>query len=345
MYTRNKLFITFNLLVFLTIISACASEQVAPVEQQNIVWPSSPSVKAKFRYVRSFSKPIDLGIGRGFLKWLSDVFTGEDNPQLIRPMSVVVTSNNIIYVADPGAHGVHRFDVDAGHYKLIIRADDKTLPSPVALALGPDNSVYVSDSELATVFQIKNALEIAQPILLKARFQQPTGIAYAQDSQRIFVADTAKHQIRIFNPDGSDYKSIGQRGSMESEFNFPTYIWVDELGKLYVTDSLNFRVQIFTGEGQFLKKFGKLGDGSGNFSRPKGIAVDKNGHIFVVDALFNAVQIFNQQGGLLLPIGSRGQHAGEFWLPAGIFINKDEIFIADSHNQRVQVLRYIGESK
>jgi len=343
MYFPNKTLITFSILVFIAIISACASKQVAPVEQQNIVWPSSSSVKAKFRYVRSFSKPIDLGIGRGFWTWLSDVFTGEENPRLIRPMSVVVTSNNTVYVADPGARGVHRFDVDAGNYKLIIRADDKSLPSPVALALGPNNSVYVADSELATVFQIKNSMEIAQPILPQTKFQQPTGIAYMPNSQRIFVADTAKHQIRIFNKDGSDYKSIGQRGSMESEFNFPTYIWVDASGQLYVTDSLNFRVQIFDGEGHFIKKFGKLGDGSGNFSRPKGIAVDKNGHIFVVDALFNAVQIFNQQGALLLPIGTRGQHAGEFWLPAGIFINKDEIFIADSHNQRVQVLRYIGD--
>ena len=341
----NKILITFNILIFITIISACASEQVAPVNQQNIVWPSSSSLEAKFRFVRSFSKPIDLGIGRGFWGWLSDVFTGEEKPRLIRPMSVVVTNNNHIYVADPGARGVHRFDLDAGNYKLIIRADDKALPSPVALALGPDNSVYVVDSELATVFQIKNSMEIAQPILTQIKFQQPTGIAYAHDSQRIFVTDTAKHQIRIFNKDGSDYKSIGRRGSKESEFNFPTYIWLDALGQLYVTDSLNFRVQIFDRDGRFLKKFGELGDGSGNLSRPKGIAVDKSGHIFVVDALFNAVQIFNQQGALLLPIGSRGQNAGEFWLPAGIFINKDEIFIADSHNQRVQVLRYIGESK
>jgi hypothetical protein len=44
-----------------------------------------------------------------------------------------------------------------------------------------------------------------------------------------------------------------------------------------------------------------------------------------------------------MTLGGLGQDRGEFWLPTGVFIGDDDrIYIADSYNQRVQILRYIG---
>jgi len=69
-----------------------------------------------------------------------------------------------------------------------------------------------------------------------------------------------------------------------------------------------------------------------------------NGHIYVVDALFHLFQLFNEKGNFLLHVGGQGQGEGEFWLPSGIFINdNDVIYVADSHNRRVQVFRYLGD--
>ena len=52
-----------------------------------------------------------------------------------------------------------------------------------------------------------------------------------------------------------------------------------------------------------------------------------------------------RRGRLLLPLGARGHEPGEFWLPVGLYIDRedgDTIYIADSFNRRVQVLRYVG---
>jgi len=55
--------------------------------------------------------------------------------------------------------------------------------------------------------------------------------------------------------------------------------------------------------------------------------------------------VFDRNGTFLLNIGSQGQAPGEFWLPTGLFVSdNDTIYVADSHNQRVQVLRYIGST-
>jgi DNA-binding beta-propeller fold protein YncE len=335
-------------LVFLCMLallsSGCAGHRARDAAVQTpIVWPTPPA-PARIEYLRSFSQPADLGIERGFWQWLSDVFTGRQEFHLIRPMAVTVTPDQVIYVADPGAGGVHRFDQTLGEYRLISRAGEQILPSAVGLTQGPDASVYVVDSELAQVFQIRAGAEIAIPVFPRLKLTQPTGIAYDASSGRLYITDTAKHHILVVSATGEVIQTFGQRGHNDAEFNFPTYLWLDARHRLFVTDSLNFRVQIFDPNGNYLGKFGQHGDGSGNLSRPKGVAVDPSGHVYVVDALFHAVQLFDEQGNLLLPVGQRGNRPGEFYLPTGIYIsNKSEIYIADSHNQRVQILRYLGE--
>ena len=326
------------------LLCACAA---SPSQEKDahptIQWPAPPA-QPRIAYLGSFSKPADLGIGRGFFQWLSDFFTGRQEFRLIRPMAIVVTADKTIYVADPGAKGVHRFDQAHGEYQFISRAQDQILPSAVGLALGPDNSVYVADSQLARLFQIRAGEEIASPLFPELKLSQPTGIAYDAATRRLYVADTARHHIVVLSASGKVIKTFGRRGHRDGEFNFPSYLWLDARHRLFVTDSLNFRVQIFDQDGNYLGKFGQHGDGSGNLSRPKGVALDRDGHIYVMDGLFHALQIFDEQGNLLLPIGGRGTAPGEFYLPTGIYIDRNnKIYIADSHNQRIQILRYLGE--
>ena len=326
------------------LLAACVSAP-ARAEQplEKLVWPHGPA-QPRVEFVKAFSRAADLGIGKGFFERLKDLLFGEDEVRIVRPMAVAA-SGGIIYVADPGARGVHRFDTAAGDYALITAADDTPLPSPVGLARGAAGEIYVTDSMLAQVFVIRPGAKAAVPLRLDVKLTQPTGIAFDAASGRLYVVDTAEHRIHIFERDGSLAGSIGRRGTGDGEFNYPTYIWRTAEGLLYVTDSLNFRVQVFDARGQFAGKFGRQGDGTGDALRQKGVATDRYGHVYVVDALFHALQIFDATGRLLLPVGARGQERGEFWLPTGIFIDQDDgdtIYIADSYNRRIQVLRYIG---
>ncbi len=63
-----------------------------------------------------------------------------------------------------------------------------------------------------------------------------------------------------------------------------------------------------------------------------------------MDSLLNHVQIFYDQSRLLLDWGTDGSGPGEFWLPNAIAINaKNEIFVADVYNHRIQEFRYTGK--
>ena len=328
--------------LLLLALGACASPPATTSDvAATLVWPSAPA-QARVVFVRTFARPEDLGIGKGFFERLVEIIFGQTQARLVRPMAVL-DIGGVIYVADPGAKGVHRFDQPAGRYDLVRGEGGMPLSSPVGLARGADDSVYVTDSALAAVFVIKPGGAVATRVALAKGLGQPTGVAFDLATQQLYVVDTEQHRVNLYAPDGTLQSSFGRRGTGDGEFNFPTLIWRDAAGRILLTDSLNFRTQIFDARGRFLGKFGRVGDAEGDSPRQKGVATDRHGHVYLVDSLLHAVQIFDESGQFLLSIGGLGREPGDFWLPAGIFIgSNDLIYVADSYNQRVQVFRYVG---
>lgn len=322
-------------------VAACGSARPITVDRAPLTWPEQIEERPRVEFVRSITRPEDFGIEKGFLQRLGEFVFGKTDARLVRPMAVVAV-NDTVFVADPGAKGIHRFDLRGGRYDLVTGEGESALPSPVGLAVGGEGEVYVVDSVLSTVFVIRPRAKAAVPLSLPG-LRQPTGIAYDAASGRLFIVETTAHQVSVFGRDGARQATIGERGERDGEFNYPTYLWLDAKGRLFVTDSLNYRVQVFGSDGRFLRKFGRPGDGSGDFLRQKGVATDSFGHVYVIDALVSALLIYDDQGRLLLSIGNLGQARGEFWLPAGLFIGGDDrIYVADTYNGRIQIFRYIG---
>jgi DNA-binding beta-propeller fold protein YncE len=64
-----------------------------------------------------------------------------------------------------------------------------------------------------------------------------------------------------------------------------------------------------------------------------------------VDSIHDVIKIFDHSGRLLLYFGQRGGNYGEFSLPSGIFIDaKNNIYVGDTYNSRVQVFKYITDN-
>ena len=222
-------------------------------------------------------------------------------------------------------------------YSRIGKVGENVLVSPVGVSMGPD-SLFVTDSALGKVFILDREGKLKGTI---DELQRPTGIAYEAGSDRLYISDTMEHIIAVFDKNGKKLFTFGKRGVGDGEFNYPTHLYLSD-GKLTVNDAMNFRLQTFDREGKHLFTFGTHGDATGYFSSPKGVARDSDGHFYVVDALFNAVQIFDSKGKYLLTFGKHGSGAGDMWLPSGIFIKDNNIYVADSFNQRVQVFQYLG---
>ena len=340
---RSDKRITMLILSLMSVAAGCAtSSGVVPFVEQGRLWPESPE-DARIAFVGEFAEPEDLGIRPGIWERIVRFTAGERRDAVVRPMAVAATEGGgLVFVADPDAHCVHRYDLERNRYSCLGLSRDAALPSPVGLALTPTGRLFVADSLLGGVFRMDPGEQELQPFVGGDDLVRPTGLAWHEEAGLLLVSDTGSQSIKAFREDGSLAFQFATRGVEPGEVNFPTYLWADG-SELLVTDSLNFRVQRFDANGEFQASFGKNGDRVGDFARPKGVAVDSQGHVYVVDALFNGVQVFDREGRLLLAFGERGQEPGQFWLPNGLYITGDDlIFVADSYNRRVQVFRYLG---
>jgi Gluconolactonase len=298
------------------------------------VWPPPPA-PARVRFVRSVSSAADWGISRGLLGRISDAFTGRRDDSLVRPTGVA-ERDGVLYVADPGAQSLVILDGQRHRETRVHRLGNLTLMSPVSVALGPADTVFVADSFLKQVYCIARDGTLVRTLAHEA-WSRPAAIAYDGRRDRLYLADSMAHRVFVMTAEGKSVGSLGEHGDQPGAFNSPTHLALDGDGNLLVTDALNFRILTFTPDGRLLGSFGSHGDGAGNFAAPKGVATDAAGHVYVADAMFDAVQIFRRDGRLLLGFGTQGVGPGEFWLPNGITISASgHLYVADAYNRRLQ---------
>ena len=342
---RNTLALTI-VLGFLQLCSGCKAP-APPGDSQvthgtALVWPRPPA-EARIRYERSVRGPEEYGIKKSFLRRIFDTVVGRGEEHFIRPTGVA-EREGVLYVADPGARALWILDSVQDRFVKVDQIREEALGSPVAVAVRPDGAVFLADTRLKKVFLLDREGRLIR-VAAEKGLARPAGLAYDTATQRLYVVDSAAHQVLAYGADGVLIRTWGQGGIQDGEFNHPTHLALDGSGTLMVTDALNFRIQAFDREGRFLWKLGRAGDGSGDFAAPKGLAADSEGHIYIVDALFDTVQIFERDGTFLLAFGERGTQAGQFWLPGGIFITQqNKIYVADAYNQRVNVFAFAPDA-
>ncbi len=275
---------------------------------------------------------------KSFGKRISEVIFGQKPQEVIKPFGVVAFSRDHYLIADQGKGTI--FEYKSGKLNELkgITKDTPQFPSLVGMVRLPGGELLFTDSRQNMIFSIDDHVFSLFSDTLS--LVQPTGIAFSKKTGEIWVVETGAHRITVLSREGKVLKRIGERGSSEGAFNYPTFIWIDDSGKVYIVDSMNFRIQVMDPLGNFLYKFGENGDATGYMARPKGVATDSRGNIYVADALFHVVQIFDAEGNFLYSFGRQGQDKGEFWMPAGIYIDEqDYIYVADSYNARIQIFQ------
>ena len=269
-------------------------------------------------------------------------FFGKKEPLFMRPFSVYVTNSGVLWILDQGKGAVIRLDHKVGKITHFRWKKKSNFPSLVGICGTQDEEILFTDSQLNKIFFLSPEYSFPQILNDSLTLQRPTGIAYSNITNEIWVVETTAHRISVLNRKGERIRTIGKRGTDPGEFNYPTFIWIDQNGIVYVVDSMNFRVQLLDDQGEVLSMFGEAGDATGYLTRPKGIATDSYGHIYLVDALFHAVQVFDRDGNFLTTFGHQGRGKEEFWLPSGIFIDsEDYIYVIDGYNARIQIFQFI----
>jgi len=325
-------------IILLVILTGCVS--LPHPDGPLAIWPAPPQ-KARIVLRKIVRQQDDIAVHRGFAG-LGRLIFGRHAQRLLRPQGVAVDSGGRLIVADQELQGVHVFDTRSSRSLFIARADSTYLVSPVGVA-ACGAFIAVSDSALNHVYLFDHRGRYIRTIDKPEGFMRPTGLAYDENANVLYVVDTLANEVCAFRLTGELLRRFGEPGTGNGQFNYPTQAAVDADGTIYITDSMNFRVQVFDRDGGYLFQLGRLGDASGYLAVPKGVAVDHFGHIYIVDSYLSSVQVFNHEGAFLIGFGDVGDQPGQFQVPTGLAIDADNrIYVCDSHNRRIQVFQYVG---
>ncbi len=307
----------------------------------DVIWPLPPN-KPRIKFIKSYIGPVD------FKKKsiVSEALLGPGEVKtFMKPHGVHVDAKGRIYVTDTALGSVFILDPIEQTARALSVKGRKYFVKPIGVVTDKKGRIFVTDSKTNLVTMFDNNGNYVTTISDGVEWKQPTGIAVDNERNRLYITDTHRHVVEVYDLDTLKHvRTIGKRGKEEGSFNFPSHLAVGPDGKLYVTDTMNGRVQVFSPDLKLIMTIGEFGDAPGMFARPKGVAVDSENHVYVVDAAFNNVQIFNQEGQILMPFGGFGTGRGLMILPAGIAIDKDDfIYVVDSWNERLNVYEFLGK--
>lgn len=162
----------------------------------------------------------------------------------------------------------------------------------------------------------------------------PEGVAVAPDG-RVIVSNTRGAMLSVFR-DGRLERTVGSRGSRDGEFANPHDVDVAADGRVYVVDSGNDRVQVFDAGFTHRATFGAALTLSG----PKYLAFDGE-RIWLADEYNHRILLLDRAHQPLgvLGTGRRGRSAGEFHKPEAVLARAPYVWVIDTYNDRVVLLR------
>ncbi len=174
---------------------------------------------------------------------------------------------------------------------------------------------------------------------------KPWGVAVFQG--RVYVTDTLKRAVLMFDVPGKKFKSFGKEGP--GALRKPIGIAASPTGEIYVADNTAKRIVVFDKDGKFLRAIGNRS----MLKRPSGVAISPDGsRVYVIDTggidtQEHHLYIFNAQtGDLERTVGTRGNQEGEFNLALQVTTAKDgTVYVTDSGNFRVQAFTADGNFK
>lgn len=167
------------------------------------------------------------------------------------------------------------------------------------------------------------------------RLSNPTEVA-VDKSGNIYVADTDKHRIMVFDSNGKFLAKFGSKGKNADEIEYPSSVAVDNAGRTYVISYTQNKLIIYN---QRHKPYWEISfQGLGPLT-----STVRGNRLYVTTRA--GIMIGDLKGNLASTLSKGGSKKGEVNRPTGIVVdNQGNIYLADSMNYRVQAIDKKGKS-
>lgn len=251
---------------------------------------------------------------------------GEISGRLNKPHSVDFDSSGNLYICNYEGKEIQKYSAD-GEFLSAFGSDVLSAPATAYFDFARE-ILYVSDygsNRIARFSKNGNFLGWFEPSGLS--FDRPHVVREGPGGN-LYVVDTWHHRILKISKSGEFLGWIGAKdddgtitngwetqgtpspSSLPGSFNAPTSMDFDANGNFVVSEYGNPRIQLFSKDGKFIGWFGGTKDGT----------VTKG---------------WEKEGE-----AEQGNSPGTFFHPYDVKIHEGKLYVADSHNNRVQIIEF-----
>jgi sugar lactone lactonase YvrE len=243
---------------------------------------------------------------------------GADPGAFIQPGGVAFTSSGQLWVADTGNARLERL-TRTGALAQVVTG----FTTPAAVAVGPDDSVYVADQAAGRVVKLFPDGTI-DPGFRQDGIQDARAVAVDPRGDFIYVTGGSTGRLdQLSAATGTATRLVA------SGLATPTGVAVDADGTIAVAEQGADRILVLDADDGSASRFGVRGADAGSFDRPTGVAFDPYGVIVVADTGNGRIQRFTPSGSLVDSLGGFGS-------PVAVASDEIQTFaVVDSGGSRI----------
>jgi DNA-binding beta-propeller fold protein YncE len=280
--------------------------------------------------------PLTAAAGAKF-RYLASVYFDDKGAGINLPEGIACDANGQVVVGDTGNDRLLRFAYQDNKVSGGSVIKIPQLAAPSRIQLDSKGEIYALDAKQRRIVRLSPAGEFKDALAFDGVPPPATVVpkGFAIDSaDNIYVLDVFSARVLVLNAQGKFQRAL----ALPQAAGFVSDLAVDTTGNVLLLDSISRR--IFSAA-KDATAFAPLGGDLTEFlnTMPTYITASK-GVIFVVEGSGSSIVGFGLDGSFLGRQLTMGWDEGSLNHPSQICINdKDEVFIADRDNSRIQVFR------
>ncbi len=269
--------------------------------------------------------------------YLVSVYADDKEVGIRLPEGVACGSKGLVVVGDTGNDRLLTFTYRDRTLSAVGAIKVSQLTAPARVRLNSKGDIYALDSKQRRIVHLDAAGQFRDVVSFEGAPPPATIVpkSFTIDSaDTIYVLDEFSGRVLVLNAQGRYQRAL----PFPDGIGFATDLAIDFEGNLLLLDSVKRRIYTAAKDGKAFAQLG--GDLTASVATmPTSITASK-GIIFIAEGSGSTIDAFGRDGKYLARVLAQGRSEGALDYPAQICVNdKDEVFIADRDNSRVQIFQ------